>query len=176
MVMTASSTARLTDPARRQKVQSPPATDRPVPLEEPMTFLLFVRRLAASGRLYLLAGLLTGCSAWAQPVPAAIPQQCVGDDPLPLAADGLRAWLDAADTAAVSAALLARYPSLQRDGLDTRAMLLWRHPDGDWRYAAMIADQRRPGAQCVAASFSAGTVAATAALLRKYFFADGAAS
>lgn len=111
----------------------------------------------------------------AQPLAPAAgpPANCIGDDPLPIPPNGPKAWLDDADRGQVLAALWAKYPVLERDGLAPQALLLWRHPDGDWRYAALIADQRRAGQTCVAASFSAAVVEPTAGLLRKYFFAGG---
>ena len=92
---------------------------------------------------------------------------------MPLAEGGPRAWLDENDRAEVLAALMTKYPVLQHDGLDAQALLLWRHPAGDWRYAALISDLRKPGQTCVAASFSAAAVAPTTGLLRKYFFVGG---
>lgn len=107
------------------------------------------------------------------PGTGALPQ-CVGEQTL--APPGPRVWLDEADRDTVLAALRARFPQVARDGLDARALLLWREAGDDWRYAALIDDARAPGRQCVAASFSAATVPPTPGLLRKYFFADGAHS
>ena len=132
------------------------------------------RRLST---LLLLAG--WGVTASAQTVaasgsPAGVPpSNCVGDDPLPMSSASPRAWLNESDRDEVLAALIARYPMLQRDGLDAQSVLLWRHPSGDWRYAALIPDLRTAGHTCVAASFSAAVIAPTDSMLRKYFFASG---
>jgi hypothetical protein len=135
-------------------------------------FSLSAGRRIAHGWVLALSAL--GPAA-AQPGPA-VPVQCIGEEPLAMPEGAQRAWLDEGDRAAVLAALQARFPAVARDGLDATALLLWRHGDGDWRYAALVASPGRPGARCVAASFSAASIPQTAGLLRKYFFASGAAS
>ena len=115
----------------------------------------------------LLAGM--GCRAAAgDPPPSVPPVFCIGQDQLPMPPGAPHAWLDEGDRAEVAAALLARFPMLQRDGLEARALLLWRHAEGDWRYAALVADPRGAGALCVAASFAGASIGGTDELARKY--------
>lgn len=114
----------------------------------------------------LLAALATR-AAVGDGAPTVPPPLCIGHDPLPMPAGAAHAWLDDRDRTEVAAALLARFPMLQRDGLEARAMLLWRHAEGDWRYAALVADPRGGGALCVAASFAGASIGGTGELVRK---------
>lgn len=117
----------------------------------------------------MLLGLAVGSATAGAAEPGVPPLQCIGDDRLPVPAGGPRAWLDARDRAEVSAALQARFPVLQRDGLEPKAMLLWRHAAGDWRYAALVADPRQAGELCVAAGAAGQAIGGTDDLVRKYF-------
>ena len=131
------------------------------------------RRCAGTALALAVTGAAWGAAAQ-PPASAAAPMQCIGDDRLPVPPGGPRAWLDARDLSEVSAALLARFPVLQRDGLAPQAVLLWRHAAGDWRYAALVADPRRAGDLCVAASFAGAAIGGTDDLVRKYLPAAAA--
>lgn len=86
-----------------------------------------------------------------------------------------RAILDAADAAAVSAALVQRYPMVERDGLAPQRLVLWHKPGADWLYIALLENPARPSEVCYTATFVAARFDLTLPLLVKYFGA-GAAS
>ncbi|MBL8303763.1 MAG: hypothetical protein JNM26_13430 [Ideonella sp.] len=129
------------------------------------------RRAARAGAAIAASMLLAGlaCRAAVGDAPPAVPPPlCIGQDRLPMPPGAAHAWLDEVDRGEVAAALLARFPMLQRDGLEARALLLWRQAEGDWRYAALVADPRGAGALCVAASFAGASIGGTDELARKY--------
>ena len=96
-------------------------------------------------------------------------ESCVGGAPIRFRADDRRAWLDAADAAAVGAALTRRYPVLDRDGLLPDAIVLWRKPVDGWLYVTLLANPAKPSDVCFTATFAASRFELTAALLNKYF-------
>ena len=96
-------------------------------------------------------------------------ESCVGGAPIRFRAEDRRAWLDAADAAAVGAALTRRYPVLDRDGLLPDAIVLWRKPVDGWLYVTLLANPAKPSDVCFTATFAANRFELTAALLSKYF-------
>ena len=96
-------------------------------------------------------------------------ESCVGGAPIRFRAEDRRAWLDAADAAAVGAALTRRYPVLDRDGLLPDAIVLWRKPVDGWLYVTLLANPAKPSDVCFTATFSASRFELTGALLVKYF-------
>ena len=105
-------------------------------------------------------------------------ESCVGGAPIQFRPDDRRVWLEAADAAAVGAALTRRYPVLDRDGLLPDAIVLWRKPVDGWVYVTLLSNPAKPSDVCFTATFAAGRFELTAALLMKYFGAgvarDGA--
>jgi len=105
-------------------------------------------------------------------------ESCVGGAPIRFGADDRRAWLEAADAAAVGAALSRRYPVIDRDGLLPDAVVLWRKPVDGWLFVALLANPAKPSDVCFTATFAASRFELTGALLVKYFGAgvarDGA--
>lgn len=123
----------------------------------------------------LLAAALAG-SARARdeerPVAAAIGnaiESCVDKSVIRFRKDDRHVVLDAADTAAVSAALVRRYPMVQRDGLAPQRVILWRKPETGWLYVALLVNLARPGEVCFTATFSAGRFELTSSVIEKYF-------
>ena len=105
-------------------------------------------------------------------------ESCVGGAPIRFRADDRRAWLEAADAAAVGSALSRRYPVLDRDGLVPDAIVLWRKPIDGWLFVTLLANPAKPSDVCFTATFAASRFELTGALLVKYFGAgvarDGA--
>ncbi len=93
-----------------------------------------------------------------------------GDGRLPVRPGDSRAMLDEPDRAFVTAAMLARYPMLQRDGFDTDHVILWQPAGGDWLYVTLLHGRENPGSVCYTATFNAKAFDFTGSLLRKYFF------
>ena len=101
-------------------------------------------------------------------------ESCVGGAPIRFRPDDRRAWLEAADAAAVGAALTRRYPVLDRDGLLPDAIVLWRKPVDGWLYVTLLSNPAKPTDVCFTATFAASRFEPTAALLVKYFGAGAA--
>lgn len=98
-------------------------------------------------------------------------ENCIGAETIELHAGEDSALLDPADSARTFAAMLKRYPMLERDGFAPTAIVLWRKPESGWVYLALNSHPDKPGKVCSAATFSAGVFEFSATLLRKYFFA-----
>jgi hypothetical protein len=79
------------------------------------------------------------------------------------------AVLDETDTAAVGAALIARYPMISQDGFEPSGLVLWRKPETGWLYIALLANPAKPAQVCFTATFAAGRFDLTGPLLKKYF-------
>ena len=99
-------------------------------------------------------------------------ENCIGVETIELHAGEDSALLDPADSARAFAAMLKRYPMLERDGFAPTAIVLWRKPESGWVYLALNSHPDKPGKVCSAATFSAGVFEFSATLLRKYFFAS----
>ena len=96
-------------------------------------------------------------------------ESCVSTDALQIGGAERHAWLDDSDLRAASSAIAQRFPLLARDGFEPSRLLLWDRPGGGWIYVAVIENPERAGEMCFTATISAGTVALTKDLLRKYF-------
>ena len=96
-------------------------------------------------------------------------ESCVGGAPIQFRPDDRRVRLEAADAAAVGAALTRRYPVLDRDGLLPDAIVLWRKPVDGWLYVTLLGNPAKPSDVCFTATFAANRFELTAALLIKYF-------
>ena len=96
-------------------------------------------------------------------------ESCVGGASIQFRAEDRRAWLEAADAAAVGAALTRRYPVLDRDGLLPDAIVLWRKPVDGWIYVTLLANPAKSSDVCFTATFAASRFELTAPLLIKYF-------
>ena len=96
-------------------------------------------------------------------------ESCVDHSALRFGPGELRAVLDGADTAIVGEALLRRYPAFAQSGLAPQAIVLWRKPGAEWLYLTLLVNPAKPGEVCFTASFVAARIAATPAMLRKYF-------
>ncbi len=77
--------------------------------------------------------------------------------------------LDERDGADVAAAIVRRYPMIERDGLYPHAVALWRPPRGAWVYATLSQKAHAPHGPCFTAMVDASKVDATPTLIRKYF-------
>lgn len=77
--------------------------------------------------------------------------------------------LDARDGPEVAAAIVRRYPVIERDGLYPQAIALWRPPKGEWVYATLSQKAHAPHPACFTATVDAAQVEATPTLIRKYF-------
>ena len=120
-----------------------------------------------------LGALLAGTVAARDPQPARMPaaaiESCVDHQAIRFQPDDRRAILDAADAATVAAALVRRYPVVERDGLAPRAIVLWRRPGAGWLYVALLEDPAKPDRHCFTATFVANRVDVTRSLVSKYF-------
>ena len=96
-------------------------------------------------------------------------ESCVDRQSIRFRADERRAVLDAADAASVSAALIRRYPVLERDDLAPQRILLWRKGGVEWIYVALLENPARPAEVCFTATFVASRFDITAPLVVKYF-------
>jgi hypothetical protein len=110
----------------------------------------------------------------AQADDAQVIHSCAGGQPIRFAAGDSRALLDETDRRLVHAAMLARYPMLQRDGFAPAQILLWRRAPEEWLYVSLAASPQRPGEACFTATFAAAGFEFTPELERKYFFAGAA--
>ena len=102
-------------------------------------------------------------------------ESCVSTQAIRFSATDRRARLDATDAALVSAAIVRRYPMVERDGLAPQHIVLWRKPDANWIYIALLENPERAGQICFTATFAAGRFEQTAPLIAKYF-GEGQAS
>ena len=96
-------------------------------------------------------------------------ESCVDRQPIRFQAADRRALLDLADAAMVSAALVRRYPIVDRDGLAPKRIVLWRKPGADWLYIALLENPARPDEICFTATFVASRFDVTPPLIVKYF-------
>lgn len=85
-----------------------------------------------------------------------------------------RVLLQEDDKRSVHAAMLQRYPMLQRDGFESGHILLWRRPGGEWVYVSLAATTGPASATCFTATFSGQAFEFTPALVQKYFYATAA--
>ncbi|HEX7436681.1 MAG TPA: hypothetical protein VF308_08240 [Caldimonas sp.] len=96
-------------------------------------------------------------------------ESCVEGQAIRFHPEHRRVVLDAADAAAVGAALVRRYPIIERDGLAPQRIVLWRKPAAGWLYIALLENPARQGEVCYTATFVAARFDLTPALLEKYF-------
>ena len=96
-------------------------------------------------------------------------ESCVSTQAIRFSGADRRARLDAADAAAVSAAIVRRYPVVERDGLAPQHIVLWRKPDAQWIYIALLENPQRAGQVCFTATFAAARFEQTPVLIAKYF-------
>lgn len=102
---------------------------------------------------------------------------CARSGPAIVLRDGeRRVLLDTDDRDRVQAALVERYPALQRDGFDSPYILLWHKGGQDWLYVSLIAIDEPSPILCFTATFAAKGFTLTRDLLQKYFAAGGAPS
>jgi hypothetical protein len=108
----------------------------------------------------------------ARPFTAAIAhaiESCVGGPAIRFLDHDRRAMLDAADAAAVNAALTQRYPVVAHDGLGSSRIVLWRKPGAEWLYVLLLENPMRADELCFTATFRANRFDLTAPLIVKYF-------
>lgn len=96
-------------------------------------------------------------------------ESCVSDARIAFGREDLRAVLDEDERQVVHAQLMQRYPAAQRVGVDPTHLVLWQQAGGAWLYVALLQHPRQADRWCFTASFVAGGVERTTALLRKYF-------
>ena len=96
-------------------------------------------------------------------------ESCVSSQAIRFAGADRHALLDPADAALVSAAIVRRYPVVERDGLAPQHIVLWRKPDAQWIYIALLENPERAGQVCFTATFSAARFEQTPPLIAKYF-------
>lgn len=94
---------------------------------------------------------------------------CVSDAHITFERDDLRVMLEDDERRAVHAQLMQRYPAAQRVGVEPTHLVLWRQASGAWVYVALLQNPEQSGQWCFTASFVAGGLERTTALLRKYF-------
>jgi len=94
---------------------------------------------------------------------------CVSDARISFGRDDLRVMLEDDERRAVHAQLMQRYPAAQRVGVEPTQLVLWRQGSGAWVYVALLQNPQHSGQWCFTASFVAGGLESTTALLRKYF-------
>ena len=125
----------------------------------------------------VLSGTPVGALEVGRVVPGAADaiESCVSTQAIRFTGTDRRARLDAADAAMVSAAIVRRYPMVEHDGLAPQHIVLWRKPDAQWLYIALLENPERAGQVCFTATFAAGRFEQTAPLIAKYF-GEGQAS
>jgi hypothetical protein len=96
-------------------------------------------------------------------------ESCVSNARIAFGRDELRVMLDDEERQAVHAQLMQRYPAAQGVGVEPTHLVLWQQANGTWLYVALLQHPRQPEQWCFTASFVAGNVERTTALLRKYF-------
>jgi hypothetical protein len=125
----------------------------------------------------VLSGIPVGALEAGRVLPGAADsiESCVSTQAIRFSSTDRRARLDAADAAMVSAAIVRRYPMVERDGLTPQHIVLWRKPDAQWLYIALLENPERAGQICFTATFAAGRFEQTSPLIAKYF-GEGQAS
>ena len=96
-------------------------------------------------------------------------ESCVSDARIAFGRTDLRVMLEDDERQAVHAQLMQRYPAAQRVGVEPTHLVLWQQPSGTWIYVSLLQHPRQSDQWCFTASFVAGGVERTTALLRKYF-------
>lgn len=96
-------------------------------------------------------------------------ESCAGSAPIRFRDSDKRALLEAADSDAIAAAIVARYPMIEQDGNTPQGSVLWQQPEFGWVYVALRVDSVKPGTVCFTATFEAGKFEMTPELLDKYF-------
>ena len=96
-------------------------------------------------------------------------ESCVSDARIAFGRSDLRVILDDDERQAVHAQLMQRYPAAQRVGVEPTHLVLWQQANGTWLYVALLQHPQQADQWCFTASFVAGSVERTTALLRKYF-------
>jgi hypothetical protein len=137
--------------------------------------------VAAAGLWTGLGALLPARAALADDVPLATfgrvhvmdgvvaIESCVSDARIVFGREDLRVVLDDDERQVVHTQLMQRYPAAQRVGVDPTHLVLWQQAGGSWLYVALLQHPRQADRWCFTASFVAGGVERTTALLRKYF-------
>jgi hypothetical protein len=97
-------------------------------------------------------------------------ESCVSHEAIRFRSGEQRALLDEPDRRQVHAAMLVRYPILQRDGFEPSYIVLWQKQGSDWLYVTLLANGDKPSEVCFTATFAAGAFEFTGPLLKKYFF------
>jgi hypothetical protein len=101
-------------------------------------------------------------------------ESCVDEASIRFGPADRRAFLEAADTTAVSAAITRRYPMIEQDGLTPQSLVLWRQPEFGWVYVALLVNPAKPGEVCFTATFGADKFDLSGPLIEKYFGAGAA--
>lgn len=128
-------------------------------------------RTRGLGRALALLAVLACHGAAGQPAQV---ESCVSRATLDWGDDRTRrVLLDDTDRERVQAAIVERYPVVQRSGAEPTHIALWRRPSGDWVYVSLLADPMRAGQYCFLATFSAARFGITESLLRKHFGLQG---
>ena len=96
-------------------------------------------------------------------------ESCVSDARIAFGREDLRVVLAEDERQVVHAQLMQRYPAARRVGVDPTHLVLWQQASGAWVYVALLQHPRQADRWCFTASFVAGGVEGTTALLRKYF-------
>ncbi len=94
---------------------------------------------------------------------------CVSQEALQFKRGDATVLLDDADRDFVNAAMLERYPVLQRDGFVPTHIILWQRQGGELLYVTLLANPQQPSEMCFTATFSASRFDFTQSLQRKYF-------
>jgi hypothetical protein len=118
--------------------------------------------------LLIVAGVLP---AAAKEEPSTQPRtiaSCVSDQALEFRSGDASVMLDDSDRELVNAAMLERYPVLQRDSFTPSHILLWQKQGGELLYVTLLANPQKPSEMCFTATFSATRFEFTQSLLRKY--------
>jgi hypothetical protein len=101
-------------------------------------------------------------------------ESCVGSPPIRFRDGDKRVLLESADSDAIAAAIVARYPMVEQDGNTPQGLVLWQQPKYSWVYVALLVDTAKPGEVCFTGSFEAAKFEMTAGLIDKYFGSGGA--
>jgi hypothetical protein len=116
-------------------------------------------------KLLIGAALVAAASA----AQALVLENCISADALNVASGDRHAFVEPGDVAGIAAAIAERFPLLQRDGFEPSRLLLWERPGAGWVYVAVIENPHKRGEMCFTATITAGTVAITRDVLKKYF-------
>jgi hypothetical protein len=98
-------------------------------------------------------------------------ESCAGGDRIVFASADQSALLDEMDRGLVSAAMLERYPVLQRDGFAPSQIILWQKLGGELLYVTLITNPAKPNETCFTATLSADRFEITQLLRHKYLLA-----